>query len=340
MAPHAPKVSVIVPAYDAAWCIGRLLDSIAAQSLTDFEAIVVDDGSTDGTAAIVRSFAARDSRFRLVEQQNAGPAAARNRGIAEAAGEYLAPVDADDLWHRDYLRQMTQALDAPQAAKSPFAFCYSCWIDEDDRFHPAPLPPSPPRADFIGLLRCNAVGNGSCAVFRRERVLQVGGYDATLRARGARGGEDWKLVLELAALGQPVVTPSFLVGYRRTDRSLSADPMLQARSSLIVLDDLRKRFPKVPRRHFWAARTDFLVWVLPNWARRGDGKALLKYGVLAYLANPFWIASPQARHLLSRMLRALFGRRQAAPTAAMVKFGDHAPGGEPAAGSASPDAGS
>ena len=94
--PLPPRVSVIVPLYNKAYSVARCLDSIARQSFSSFEVIVVDDGSTDGGDAIVRRYP--DSRFRLIEQANAGPGAARNRGTREAQCEYVAFLDADDAW--------------------------------------------------------------------------------------------------------------------------------------------------------------------------------------------------------------------------------------------------
>jgi GT2 family glycosyltransferase len=104
-----PRVSVIVPLYNKAAFVRRALDSVASQTFADFETIVVDDGSTDGGAAVVAEYA--DSRFRLVAQPNAGPGAARNRGVAEAAGEFLAFLDADDEWLPDYLGEGLRLLD-------------------------------------------------------------------------------------------------------------------------------------------------------------------------------------------------------------------------------------
>jgi Glycosyl transferase family 2 len=94
-------VSVIIPVFNKAAYITRALDSIANQTFEDFEVIVVDDGSTDDSRARARAHA--DSRIRVVGQANAGPGAARNRGIAEARGELLAFLDADDEWFPEYL---------------------------------------------------------------------------------------------------------------------------------------------------------------------------------------------------------------------------------------------
>ena len=97
------RVSVIIPLYNKEPYVRRALSSIRAQTFEDFEVIVVDDGSTDEGARAVESF--DDARVRLVHQQNAGPGAARNRGIAEARGELLAFLDADDEWTPTYLEE-------------------------------------------------------------------------------------------------------------------------------------------------------------------------------------------------------------------------------------------
>jgi glycosyltransferase involved in cell wall biosynthesis len=110
-----PRVSVIVPLYNKARYLRRCLDAIAAQTVGDFESIVVDDGSTDDGAAIVESYA--DPRVRLVRQANAGPGAARNRGAAEASAPVIAMLDADDSWQPDYLERSLRALEtAPEVA--------------------------------------------------------------------------------------------------------------------------------------------------------------------------------------------------------------------------------
>jgi len=104
------KVSIIIPLYNKAPYVRRALDSIAAQTFADFEAIVVDDGSTDDSAAIVENYS--DARFRLIRQSNAGPGAARNMGIAQARGEFIAFLDADDEWLPHYLYESVRLLES------------------------------------------------------------------------------------------------------------------------------------------------------------------------------------------------------------------------------------
>jgi glycosyltransferase involved in cell wall biosynthesis len=103
------RVSVIIPLYNKALYIRRALDSIARQTFKDFELIVVDDGSTDEGARIVLEYS--DSRLRLITQANAGPGAARNRGILEARGEFIAFLDADDEWLPEYLEEGVRRLE-------------------------------------------------------------------------------------------------------------------------------------------------------------------------------------------------------------------------------------
>ncbi len=106
-----PRLSVVVPFYNVGAYIGDCLDSIARQTWTDFEAILVDDGSPDDSAVIAKEYCIRDSRFRLVQQDNAGLGPARNTGVDHAVGEYVAFVDSDDLVTRHGFGMLVRTLD-------------------------------------------------------------------------------------------------------------------------------------------------------------------------------------------------------------------------------------
>ena len=116
------RVSVVIPLYNKAPHVGRALRSVSAQTFRDFEVIIVDDGSTDGGAREVEAH--EDRRVRLVTQANAGPGAARNRGISEARGELLAFLDADDEWLPEFLEEGVRALDScgPGVASVTFGY--------------------------------------------------------------------------------------------------------------------------------------------------------------------------------------------------------------------------
>src|SRR5712671_4891186 len=111
-----PLVSIILPVHDGEAYVGDTLDSALGQTYRNLEVIVVDDGSRDGTRAVVESFAIRDSRVHVIAQPNRGVADARNRAIAAARGEFIAPLDADDLWDPTKIeRQVGRMIDAGES---------------------------------------------------------------------------------------------------------------------------------------------------------------------------------------------------------------------------------
>lgn len=101
-----PQVSVVIPVYNIEAHLRQCLDSVLGQGLREIEIICVDDGSTDGSPAVLAEYAARDPRLKVVTQANAGPGAARNTGLARAAGEYLIFLDSDDWFEPDFLERM------------------------------------------------------------------------------------------------------------------------------------------------------------------------------------------------------------------------------------------
>lgn len=110
-----PKITVIVPVYKVEPYLHRCVDSILAQTYTDFELILVDDGSPDNCPAICEAYAAKDNRIRVIHQENGGLSAARNTGLDAAKGEYIAFVDSDDVVCETYLERLLQAMLAAQA---------------------------------------------------------------------------------------------------------------------------------------------------------------------------------------------------------------------------------
>ena len=104
-----PEISVIIPVYNAEQYLTQCLDSVAGQTFADFEAIIVNDGSTDGSADIIREYAGRDSRFIVVEQENKGLSEARNAGINIARGQWITFVDSDDMVAPDFLQALLDA---------------------------------------------------------------------------------------------------------------------------------------------------------------------------------------------------------------------------------------
>lgn len=117
-----PAVSVIVPTYNAEEYLAQCLDGVLSQTMGDFELVCVDDGSTDGTWAILEERARRDARVTLLRQENSGPGIARNAGLERARGRYVYCLDADDYLERDMLAQCAKVLDETQADMALMAF--------------------------------------------------------------------------------------------------------------------------------------------------------------------------------------------------------------------------
>jgi hypothetical protein len=152
-------VSVILPLYNKAAYIRRALDSIASQTYPDFEVLIVNDGSSDGSETIAAGYP--DPRFRVIHQANAGPGAARNRGIAEAQGEWVAFLDADDEWKPDFLMRSLEVVEdqGPVAAVTSSYFEYPAvtsttpmWLQRGIRNGRFRLTPDVPVMQFVHTL--------------------------------------------------------------------------------------------------------------------------------------------------------------------------------------------
>jgi glycosyltransferase involved in cell wall biosynthesis len=169
-----PRVSVIIPVYQTERYIAAALGSVLAQTFSDFEVIVVDDGSRDRGPDIARDFG--DRRVRIVTQANRGLAGARNTGIRNARGDLIALLDADDLWEPTKLAQHVAQLDGDPTLD--VSFSASRLIDEDGADLGLVQSPLDGRLGDEDFLCRNPVGNGSAPVIRRsalERIVYVDG---------------------------------------------------------------------------------------------------------------------------------------------------------------------
>ncbi|MBD2092211.1 glycosyltransferase family 2 protein [Microcoleus sp. FACHB-1515] len=293
---NMPLVSVIIPAYNAAGLIERTLNSVLNQTYPHLEVLVVDDGSTDQTAAIVEAITRCDSRVILLRQTNSGVAAARNLGIGQAKGEFISPLDADDLW---YPTQLQRQIDCFLSSSTSVGVVYS-WstdIDADDcptgGFHAATI-----EGDVYATLLChNFLGNASCTMIRRSTLLSVGGYNSEFRLQQAQGCEDWDLYLRLAACCEFLAVPEFLVGYRRIEQSMSRDYQTMARSQALMLENVRVQRPAIPEFLHRLSRSSFYLYLARQCSLSGDDRNTL-----------FWLGETLAAEAITPLLRPGFYR--------------------------------
>ena len=186
------KVSVIIPTYNREKTILRALQSVLDQTYTNLEVLVIDDGSTDGTADIVNSVA--DDRVKyVVLEKNGGPSNARNVGVQMAEGEWIAFQDSDDCWHKDKLEvQMAYAKEHPEYA---MVYCMYNAIVESGEQIIVPSKPwiNPMEGNMVKtLLQRNMIG-APTVVAKRDAFLKIGGFDTSYKAL-----EDWDFAIHFA----------------------------------------------------------------------------------------------------------------------------------------------
>lgn len=298
----SPLVSVIIPAYNAQAFVGRTLASLRAQTFADFEAIVVDDGSKDDTAAVVQAVARADPRIRLIQQANSGVAAARNRALAEARGAYVANLDSDDLWRPTFLERTVKAMERAGEGAT-FAFARSLWIDEHDRLLPQSHLRLPRTIGYRELLTRNPVGNGSAMLMRTAAVRAVGGYDPVL-VRDFGQTEDWQLLLQLSWRGEVVVVDEPLVLYRIAPTSSSHALERSARAALEVIRRCEADGPGLRRADYWTARSLTLLWLARRAVRMQRRRLALALAARAYFLNPLWFTLRELREPIVKVLMA------------------------------------
>jgi glycosyltransferase involved in cell wall biosynthesis len=240
------SVSVVIPAYNAGKCIGAAIESVLAQTIPADEIIVVNDGSSDDTCAIVNSYG---PRVRLISQENQGPSSARNAGVQAASSEFIAFLDADDQWLPQKTAVQLQAIRSTPGAVLCYTSLLLHYSDSNDSGmdHPDGLPTIQLAAATAELPDRLRLGNPgilpSCVMLSRAAFLQAGGFPPHLTI-----GEDWSLWLRLIALGPFCVVDEPLTRYRVSDTGLSANADLMLADALSMIEgQLLAGFSGIPR---------------------------------------------------------------------------------------------
>lgn len=305
-------VSVIIAACNAGPYIEATLASALKQTWTNLEVIVVDDGSTDDTAQRVANIAATDRRVRLFRQRNRGVAAARNRALQFARGEYIAPLDADDIWAPTKLERQIRCL---EEKGSDFGFVYCWWVSINQE---GQLLDHSPRWDVEGqvlekLVEVNFVGSASVPLFRSSVLGAEGhGYDTRYRDLNAQGCEDWDLLFRMAQHHKVAYVPETLVAYRRSSGSMSSSCKNMWWSGGLALSELAARQPNVPYQAIRNGQSQLALHLagVSFWSRR-------------YLEACIWALRSRSPGLISSLaphIVGLFTKRILTPASAAVKL--------------------
>lgn len=222
-----PLISIIIPVYNGEKTIVETIESVSKQTFTDWELIVIDDGSKDSTLKILNSI--KEDRMRLFSYPNAGVSASRNRGLALATGEFVSFLDADDLWTPDKLEAQWKALqENPQAA---VAYSWSDWIDESGNFLRAGGHITANGHVYEKLLLRDFIESGSNPLIRKKALDEVGEFEPSVTP-----AEDWDMWLRLAARYEFVTIPAVQILYRISPNSASFNVWKMEAGSLKVIE--------------------------------------------------------------------------------------------------------
>ncbi|XGV98162.1 MAG: glycosyltransferase family 2 protein [Leptolyngbya sp. BL-A-14] len=209
-----PKVSVVIPAYNAMQYLEATLESVLKQTFTDFEVLIINDGSKDH---IVEWFSQiKDNRVKLISQHNQGLSRARNTGITNAQGEYIAFLDADDLWEPSKLEKQVQYLDSH--ADVGMVSTKVVEIDEKGEVLAEVKVPETEKISLEDLLLSNPILCGSTPLVRHECFDKVGVFDPSLSSAA-----DWDMWIRIALRYSVSAVTEALVKYRRHSTSMSRD---------------------------------------------------------------------------------------------------------------------
>lgn len=207
------KVSVVIPAYNSMEYLPQTLANILCQTLQDFEVIVVNDGSSDNITDWF-SENIKDPRLKLISQPNQGPSIARNTGMSHAQGNYIAFMDADDLWEPTKLAKQVQVLD--EDPKVGLVYTWVSYIDSQGNLTGRIRKHNVNGMVLPTLIQYNLIDCGSVAVVRRECFEKFGGFDQSVVPI-----EDWDMWLRIASQYSFKVISEPLVYYRQHMGSLS-----------------------------------------------------------------------------------------------------------------------
>ena len=211
-----PTVSIIIPTYNREKLLSRAIKSIQQQTYTDWELIVVDDDSTDGTEEEIMKI--KDSRIRYVKNdENIGAAGSRNHGVSLAKGDYIAFQDSDDVWRPDKLGKQMRYLCAKDGYDMVYCSFLRHYLDGRDLVVPNQQVGDREGWIFNTILVNNVIGTPTILI-RRDKFWEYGGFDTTLRAL-----EDWDFVLRVSKNCRIGFLPEILVDAYQTAGSISYD---------------------------------------------------------------------------------------------------------------------
>lgn len=249
-----PLVSIVIPAYNAESFIQQTLSSVVRQTYQNLEVIVVDDGSKDNTVKLVREFTQSDPRVSLISQSNFGVSAARNLGIEKSTGEFIAFIDADDIYFPDAIAKLTNAM---MQADNSFGVVYgwTAYLDErgnlTGNFHSSKLSGDV----YQKLLESDFIA--SATLVRKSCIEQIGNFNCQM----LYGCEDWDFYLKLSEHYHFKAVPECIYGYRQISESNSGDCLKMEQGYKQFMKNASQRNPDISTEFKRACLSNFLLYL-------------------------------------------------------------------------------
>ena len=290
-----PTISVIIPAYNAERFLPRCIASVRAQTLTPHEIIVVDDSSTDNTAALAKQLGAH-----VITRPNGGVAAARNTGIRNASGDWIALLDADDLWAPEKLERQAECI------RPGIVLVYTGMRTFDDQGTRSITFATEPAAARKMLTYRNPIVP-SAALIPRELCMKTGGF-----LEDTRACEDWEMWVRLRAVGDFAAVREPLTDYFVYPSSLSASPEIMLVGLAKILPTLLAGFRGL-RRTIWSQRIRAVQLCSAGLIARDnhlDREVRYMLASLAAWPSPFWQPRRFAMFAISLKNRLARGKAQ------------------------------
>jgi glycosyltransferase involved in cell wall biosynthesis len=270
------QVSIIVPCYKQAHFLNESLQSVLSQIYAKWECIIVNDGSPDDTESIAQQWCARDSRFKYLKKENGGLSSARNAGIAISKGEYILPLDADDILHQDYLTLLV-----PELQENPslaIVSCYSNFFVEkiSNVIHQQ----KPVGTTYHALLYENIMM--ATSLYQKKHWEEVGGYDENMK----HGFEDWEFWIAITKSGREFkIVDKFLFYYRKAKKSMLIDTLTNHVES--NMEYVFKKHNEIYIAQFGTTMEYLFYLIKRHHASEHKIKNSLEYKMAKIIAKPF-----------------------------------------------------
>jgi len=263
MSNQNPKVSVIIPTYNRAKLLPRTINSVLNQTFQDFELIIVDDGSTDNTKEVIKGFQNKDERIKYVYQNNQGESGARNTGLRESQGEYVAFLDSDDEWLPEKLEKELELFKRSDRKHLGFVSC-NALIKKGDGIREYKTPRY--KNNFKELLKRNFICSPSSVLIKNKVFNSVGVFDKKLKI-----GPDWDMWIRIAREYDFDFVPEPLFKYYIHGNNITKTLSLskKERNLKYIFQKYKKYYEQNPKIYSAKLRYDGTRYVLAKQLRKG-----------------------------------------------------------------------